>query len=207
MPQLVFSVVNPKGGVGKTTIAVHLAVAAHRDGYATTILDADPQGSVWDWHGRSPDDYDGPEVRRVAYENRLTDAIPDDPDVVIVDSPARLDDRTGAALTVADCALVPVRPSALDLWGTKEFLEVLDRHVSDGLTAAFVGSQRDVRTTLSDELEGVLSELPVPMLEGFTMRVAYTRSMAQGETVLDGYDDTAESEVWTLLNEAAALLS
>jgi chromosome partitioning protein len=207
MPQLVFSVVNPKGGVGKTTVAVHLAVAAHRDGYATTLLDADPQGSALDWHRRCADGYDGPAVRRVAYEDRLTDTLPDAPDVVVVDSPARLDDRTGAALSVADCALVPVRPSALDLWGTAEFLEVLDRHVSGGLTAAFVGSQRDVRTTLSDELEGALSGLSLPMLDGFTMRVAYTRSMAQGETVLDGYDDTAESEVQTLLEDAAGLLS
>lgn len=207
MPQLVFSVVNPKGGVGKTTIAVHLAVAAHRGGYSTTILDADPQGSVWDWHGRSPDGYDGPAVQRVAYEDRLSDALPAGADVVVVDSPARLDDRTGAALTIADCALVPVRPSALDLWGTKEFLGVLQDHVSGGLTAAFVGSQRDVRTTLSGELEDVLSGLDLPMLDGFTMRVAYARSLAQGETVLDGYDDTAELEADALLSEAAALLS
>ena len=207
MPQLVFSVVNPKGGVGKTTIAAHLATAAHRNGYRTALLDADPQGSVWDWRKRNPDGYNGPTVQRVPESDSLTGAVPSGVDVAVVDSPARLDERTGASLTVADCALVPVRPSALDLWGTQEFLGVLQGHVSDGLTAAFVGSQRDVRTTLSDELADVLSDLDLPMLDGFTMRVAYTRSMAQGETVLDGYDDTAASEVNALLEDAGGLFS
>jgi chromosome partitioning protein len=207
MPQLVFSIVNPKGGVGKTTVAVHLAVAAHRGGYDTALVDADPQGSVLDWHRQSPDGYDGPAIERIKPRGRLTGRTLPDASVVVVDAPARLDDRTVAALKVADAALVPVRPSGLDLWGTAEFLGELQGHVDDGLTAVFVGSQRDVRTTLPDELEQELAGLSLPMLDGFTMRVAYARSIAQGETVLDGYDDTAASEVRALLQDVGDLLS
>lgn len=61
MPQTI-ALVNPKGGSGKTTMAIHLAAVAHRDGHQTTLLDTDPQGSALDWSRRTPDGYDGPRV-------------------------------------------------------------------------------------------------------------------------------------------------
>lgn len=203
---LVISAVNPKGGTGKTTIAVHLAVASHRAGYPTTLLDTDPQGTALDWSRRTPDGYDGPAVQHVPAGEKITPAA-EGADVVILDSPARLDERTGAVLSVSDVALVPVRPSGLDLWGTAEFLEVLQEHTTGALTAAFVASQKDVRTTLSDELERELAESGLPLLDGLTSRVAYPRSMSEGQTVLDGYDQTAAKEVRVLFEDAGDLLS
>lgn len=205
MPPLTISVVNPKGGTGKTTIAVHLAVASHRSGYPTKLLDSDPQGTAVDWRRRAPDGYDGPAVEYVPADERVAPAV-SGADLVMIDSPARLDERTGAVLSVSDLALVPVRPSGLDLWGTAEFLDVLEDHTTDGLTAAFVASQRDVRTTLSDELEREVAGLGLPFLDGLTQRVAYARSMSQGKTVLDGYDETARKEVQVLLEDMGNLL-
>ena len=202
---LTLATVNPKGGTGKTTVAIHLAVAARRNGYPTKLVDADPQGSVLDWSNRTPDEYDGPFVEHVPSEERIAPAV-EGADVVVIDSPARLDERTGAVLSVADIALVPVRPSGLDLWGTAEFLDVLAEHVdAAGLRAAFVASQRDVRTTLSEELERVLSNQELPLLDGLTSRVAYARSLSEGKTVLDGYDATAEAEVQRLLRDVGEL--
>lgn len=202
---LTLATVNPKGGTGKTTVAIHLAVAARRNGYPTKLVDADPQGSVLDWSNRTPDEYDGPSVEHVPSGERIAPAV-EGADVVVIDSPARLDERTGAVLSVADIALVPVRPSGLDLWGTAEFLDVLAEHVgAAGLRAAFVASQRDVRTTLSEELERVLSNQELPLLDGLTSRVAYARSLSEGKTVLDGYDATAEAEVQRLLQDVGEL--
>ncbi len=93
-----------------------------------------------------------------------------------MDSPTRLDECTGAVLSVADHALVSVRPSGLDLWSTAEFLEVL---AGRGL----------------------------PLLDGFTFRVAYAQSLSEGLTVLDGSDDTAREEVHQLLRDVGGLLS
>jgi chromosome partitioning protein len=203
----VIAAVNPKGGTGKTTVAVHLAVAVHRAGQGVTLLDADPQGSALDWHRRTPDGYDDPKVEQVGRNRTLAAAIEQtESDVVVIDSPARLDEQTGRVLSSSDLALVPVRPSGLDLWGTAEFLEVLNEHVDRGLNAAFVASQADVRTSLSDELEGALSGLGLPMLDGLTLRVSYARSLSEGRTVLDGGDRGAIEEVEALHNDVTGLL-
>lgn len=205
---LTIAIVNPKGGTGKTTIAVNLAVAAHRDGHPNTILDTDPQGSVLDWHERTPDDYNGPHVDRLGEHRTLAAAIGQiDTAMAVVDSPAGLDERTDRVLSTADLALVPVRPSGLDLWGTDKFLDLLTDHVEDGLTAALVTSQTDARTRLSDRLTDVLSEKDFPILYGFASRVAFARSMYEGQTVLDGYDEKAASEVWALLQDVKNLMS
>lgn len=199
--------VNPKGGTGKTTVAVHLAVAAHRDGHSVTLLDADPQGSALDWHRRTPDGYDGPDVRRTNAGTAVASALEGiGGDLIVLDAPARLDDRTGRILSSSDLALVPVRPSGLDLWGTAEFLDVLDDHVDRGLSAAFVSSQADVRTSLSDQLEGALSGLGLPLLNGLTLRVSFARSLSEGRTVLDGADATAADEVRALYADVMDLL-
>lgn len=208
---LVLSVVNPKGGTGKTTIAAHLATAVHRAGYGAVLLDTDPQGSAVDWHRRAPDGYDGPTVESVTGPavlksdlGRLTSGHA----VAVLDSPARLDETTGAVLSVSDVALVPVQPSGLDLWGTAEFLDVVTEHVErGGLTAAFVGSRRDVRTSLSGELLDVLRGKGLPLLDGTTQRVGYARSMSEGQTVLDGYDRTAADEVTALVSDVGQLAS
>jgi len=199
--------VNPKGGTGKTTIAVHLAVAAHRNGRPATLLDADPQGSALDWYRRTPGGYDGPEVQRFGRDRTPAAAIGQtESEIVVIDSPARLDEKTGRVLSNSDLALVPVRPSGLDLWGTAEFLDVLHEHTDQGLEAAFVGTQRDVRTSLSGELDEALSELGLPLLDGLTLRVSYARSMSEGKTVLDGSDTTAANEVETLYADIEELL-
>lgn len=200
--------VNPKGGTGKTTIAVHLAVAACRTDHRIALLDADPQGSVLEWHKRTPDDYDGPYVDRLGQGRTLAAAIGQtNAQMVMIDSPAGLGGRTRRVLTNADLALIPVRPSGLDLWGTTEFLDVLNEHVERGLTAAFVASQKDPRSTLSDRLTDELLQHGFPLLEGLASRVAYARSMSEGQTVLDGDDSKATREVLALLDEVGKLLS
>lgn len=201
------AVVNPKGGSGKTTNAVHLAVAAHREGHDTMLLDTDAQGSAIDWDRRTPEGYDGPDVEGVGRSRTLAAAIGQvDSEFILIDSSAQFDEMTGRVLSNADLALVPVRPSGVDLWGTAEFLDLLNDHIDQGLVAAFVGSQRDVRTTLAQELDAALSQLGLPLLDGLTLRVSYVRSMSEGQTVLDGYDTTAADEVWTLFSDTLVLL-
>ena len=219
MDAIVISLANPKGGTGKTTIAIHVAVAAQREGYRSTLVDTDPQGSVQDWYRLATSKgYEDLHVTRATTPATLQQdveaAVRDVPtDIVVLDGAARLEGMTGAVLSVSDLALIPVQPSGLDLWGTLEAAELVESHVQQGLIAAYVASRRDVRTSLSQEVLDVLrstdasGEGTLDVLEGTTHRVAYARSLSQGQTVFDTTDTTAKNEITTLMADIARLLS
>jgi len=220
MDAIAISLANPKGGTGKTTIAIHVAVAAQREGYSSTLVDTDPQGSVQDWYrlATSKDLYEDLHIVRATTPDTLRQdieaAIRDVPtDIIVLDGAARLEGMTGAVLSVSDFALIPVQPSGLDLWGTLEAAELVESHVQQGLIAAYVASRRDVRTSLSQEVLDVLrstdasGEGILEVLEGTTHRVAYARSLSQGQTVFDTTDTTAKNEITTLMADIARLLS
>ncbi|CBH22716.1 plasmid partition protein ParA (plasmid) [Salinibacter ruber M8] len=206
---LVIAVQNPKGGCGKTTIAVNLARAVQLDGFDVVILDTDEQGSARDWRARSPSGYDGPRVERATSAGklgRLVERHAEGADAVVIDGSARLGKHTGAVVAVADVLLIPVQPSALDLWGTVEFMNTVE-DASEELPVrpAFVASRRDPRTNLSEQVSDALQVYDFPVLQGTAQRVAYAYSVQDGRTVLDGYDDKAAGEVRQLLEETAEI--
>jgi chromosome partitioning protein len=89
-----------------------------------------------------------------------------------------------------------------------EFVDLVTDRVQGGsLQATFVASRRDTRTALSDEITDALDRLHLNVLDGTAQRVAYVRSMADGQTVLDGYDEKAADEVRQLLHDVARLLT
>jgi len=105
-----------KGGTGKTTLALSLAVAAEAAGMATLIIDLDPQASACKWGDRR--EADGPTVID-AQPARLTSALQraEDAgvDLVVVDTPARVEQAAAEAAKVADLVIVPCKPSIYDL--------------------------------------------------------------------------------------------
>jgi chromosome partitioning protein len=206
---LIIAVQNPKGGCGKTTIAVNIARAIQLDGYETIILDTDTQGSARDWRARSPSDYDGPRVERATQAGKLrvlVERFGADADVIVMDGSARLGTHTGAVVAVADVLLIPVQPSALDLWGTVEFMDTVESAAADGaVQPAFVASRRDPRTNLSREIGDVLEMYDFPVLDGTAQRVAYAYAVQDGRTVLDGYDDKAAGEVRQIVEDVAQI--
>jgi chromosome partitioning protein len=112
----VIAVICRKGGVGKTTIATHLAVAAERLGLVTVVFDLDPQANstVWGDHRESA----APAVV-AAQANRLPvllkQAEDQEADLIILDTPPHADTAATAAATKADILLIPSRASGLDL--------------------------------------------------------------------------------------------
>lgn len=110
------ALVNQKGGCGKSTLAQSLAVAAFLDGRASAILDIDPQGSSYKWSKRREDP--DPPVLSVTPANhedewqRLKNA---GADLVVFDTPARLDEATGRAIELADLVIVPAKATVKDL--------------------------------------------------------------------------------------------
>ena len=114
----VITVISQKGGVGKTTTAVHLAVEAECRGYATVIFDLDPQASASTWGDTRREFSEFPAVQAVQasrLEKMIEAAAAQKADLVIIDSAPNADSASLMAAEKADLIIVPCRPAAFDL--------------------------------------------------------------------------------------------
>ena len=110
------AIISQKGGAGKTTVAIHLAVAAEQRGLRTAVFDLDPQASATSWSDRR----NNPRPAVVAAQpprlaNLLEQAAAQSADLVLIDSAPNADAASLAAARVADLILIPCRPAAFDL--------------------------------------------------------------------------------------------
>lgn len=108
-------IVSQKGGTGKTTIAIHLAVSAERAGKPAVVIDLDPQASAAAW--RDLREAEGPAVESVQ-PARLTAtlkaAVEAGAEFAVIDTPARSENAALEAVRAADLALIPCRPGFFD---------------------------------------------------------------------------------------------
>lgn len=127
---MIVALLNQKGGVGKTTLALHLAGKWAAKGRRVVLVDADPQGSALDWSEQRAQQR-GERVFSVLGLARETlhrelPAIAADFDHVIVDGAPRVTGVARSALLAADVVLVPATPSPFDGWASAEMLRLLD---------------------------------------------------------------------------------
>ena len=115
-----------KGGTGKTTLAVSLAVAAGQVGMTSIIVDLDPQATACNWKDRRKGE--GPVVID-AQPSRLAAALEkaaeNGVDFAVIDTPARSEQSALAAAKAADLVIIPCRPQAYDLETIPNTLEIL----------------------------------------------------------------------------------
>jgi chromosome partitioning protein len=113
---IVCALVSQKGGAGKTTLALHLAVAAQRAGYQAVIIDIDPQGTVEAWGGWRKD---APPVviaaKAANLARTLERAAAAGAELAFIDTPPLAQGDASAAARAADLVLIPCRPRAFDL--------------------------------------------------------------------------------------------
>lgn len=115
---MLIAVVNSKGGVGKSTLAVHLSVWLHEQGLRVCVLDSDRQASTHDWLAKAEPAI--PVVQHcsaaeiVANAQKLTAQY----DVVVADAPAALGAEIASLVTLADLAVMPIGASMLDIWAS-----------------------------------------------------------------------------------------
>lgn len=210
-----------KGGGGKSTLAISLAVEWAVRGLRVLLVDADPQGSALTWRKlakrhRSPT-ATTPQVEALTGEALFDGiaALAAGYDVVVVDCPGRHDVTQRAALMVADLALLPVRPSVLDtspLAGSVELvMAARDARREAGLgelAAAVVVSQRVRGTVLGARAARDVEPLGLPVLgTEVYLRMTYAEAYAFGLGPTT-YDPTsaAAAEVRRLTTEVGRLV-
>ena len=208
----VIAVLNQKGGVGKTTIAVHLARAFQLSGNKVLLVDSDPQGSARDWAAaKSEQPLTVVGLDRPALVDKDTRRIAD-VGIVVIDGAPQLKDMTVSAIKAADMVVIPVQPSPYDIWATAELVDLVKQRIeiTDGrVQAAFVVSRVITGTRLGREIFEALDDYGLPILKAqISQRIIYAVSAANGETAMDVEPGgIAAREVRTLADEILGLLA
>jgi|LakMenE01Jun11ns_1017448.scaffolds.fasta_scaffold9817419_2 chromosome partitioning protein len=193
----VWAFVALKGGVGKSTLCVHLAVWLARRGATVGVVDADPQLAASTWLAEVA----APGVQVVTAADaaglqRAVDAFRRTHDVVVVDAPAGLADVARQALLLADMAVVPVGPSALDLRAAMLAINMLmgARQVRGGRLpqARLVLNRTQPWTTLGADADDAVRQQAIPAARRVVrQRTALADACGQATVVFDMPGDGA----------------
>ncbi len=183
MPVVV--VANPKGGVGKSTLATHIAGYFAAQGHAVMLGDADRQQSSRRWLGLRPT-----QARAISNWELGADSIAKPPKGtthVVLDTPAGLHGRRlNEVMKRADKVIVPLQPSIFDIFATRDFVDqLLQNKHSDKLQIGLVGMRVDARTIAADKLHEFVETLGLPVLSYLRDTQNYIHLAVRGLTLFD----------------------
>jgi len=187
---MIIGVLNRKGGVGKTTIAINVAATLAVAGVRVLLVDADPQASALSWSSLRERD---PLFAVIAMArptlHREIPAIAAKFDVVIIDGGPGVNDLGRAAILASDLVLVPVQPSPYDVWAAAETVQQIReaRRLRPRLNAAFIINRKVANTTIGRQAMLTLTQfedLPV-LAPALNQRVIYAETAAQGLAVIE----------------------
>lgn len=187
---MIAALLNQKGGVGKTTLALHLAGAWSAQGRRVLVIDADPQGSALDWAEQRireglPRLFGVLGLARETLHKELPD-LGRDVDHVIVDGPPRVAGIARSALLAADLVVIPAQPSPFDGWASGEMLRLLDeaRIFRPQLRARMLLNRCAARTVIARETADALLDQDPPVLASrIGQRVAFADAARTGRLV------------------------
>jgi chromosome partitioning protein len=184
---MIVAFVSQRGGVGKTTLALHVAGEFSRRGERVTLIDADPQESALGWAlARAWSE----RARRFAIiglaSETLSLEVPDIAranDHVIIDGPPRTPALTQAVLVAADRVVIPVQPGPFDVWTRHEIVDLVKevQFFRPRLTAAFVTNRVIVGSVIARAMAKPLSRTAIGRLPvEVHQRVLFAECLSRG---------------------------
>lgn len=179
-------VANPKGGVGKSTLATNIAGYWASRGHAVMLGDVDRQQSARLWLGLRPAAVAPISTWEAQGEGNVVRP-PKGTTHAVLDSPAGLHGwRFKDVLALADKVIVPLQPSIFDIYATREFVDRLkDQRNAAKTKIGLVGMRVDARTLAADRLHEFVAGLGLPVIGELRDTQNYVQLAARGLTVFD----------------------
>ena len=203
---MIISVENQKGGVGKTTIAIHIAQALAMSNFSVLLVDADPQGSARDWAAARENE---PAFSVIGLDrptlHRDLPAIASNYDHVVIDGPPRVTDLARSVIIAADLVVIPVQPSPYDVWAASDVVGLIKEAsvFKENLKSVFVINRKIVNSAIGRDVVDALSSYEIPVLKSSVcQRIVFAESAATGMTVLETNAlSSAAKEIKALVDE------
>lgn len=194
---MIISLVNQKGGVGKTTIAINLAACMAESGQKVVLIDGDPQGSCMQWQNISNNDgFDVVHYPRADFHKKIS-KLTEDFKHAVIDAPPAIGNITRSILAVSNLAILPIGPSSLDLWSSRETVALVRevRKVNKKLRAKMIVCRKIVGTRLGREAKDTLEILKRQVFDQeIHQRIAYVEAMNAGRSVIEFRPYSAAAE-------------
>ena len=183
----IFLIANPKGGVGKSTLAVNLAAWFANEGWRVALGDIDRQQSARAWLQLRPPTLPFIHHWRLDSDDFKMPATPCDH--CIIDSPAGMHGKKLAAmLRCVDAVIIPLQPSLFDILATRDFFDELlaaKQVRKERVRIGLVGMRVDERTRAAGELERFLAGVGLPVIAWLRDTQNYVQAAAHGLSVFD----------------------
>ena len=185
----VITIAQQKGGTGKTTLAVNLALSFIKfHNFKVAIIDTDPQGSLGKWYMiRNDKGYSNKNLTfktaslwGAQYESKI---LKETNDVIIIDTPPKIESDARPAIEAADLVLIPLAPSHVDFWATEAIIEIAKKAKRKILTQINRANHRSKLIQDTYDYIKSINVLSTNTLLGH--RQIFVSSMGEGRTVVE----------------------
>jgi len=201
-------VTNLKGGVGKTTLSINLAVCFAHMGYRVCIVDTDASQNSFKWFGVREESL--PKILVLGATdpkalNKVVDQLYQNHDIIIMDGTPSLSEMTTRIILSSDLMIVPIRPGAHDFRTMDEFILRYQgvKEIKGDIPAYFLMNEFSDRINVHRTVKETLGQhYGLPLFNTvIKSRTAYTESSLNGTGVYEHTDILAKKEMISLISE------